>query len=618
MADFRMKLFVLAGMATVFAGMASAQNLCGTATANAVFVRVESNDDQVADTTVTCTAPATPAGTISMTVYLSPSVNITSATLGSGNSAKSETLAGLTASFPGTAFTSGTVSGNSVTFSGIAVGACAPVAPATTCTFTLTITNIKIQASTVATGSGVPTGISETIFVSGTNTTPSAVTTGSAVAYVSSGLNGIKSDKAIPNPLCNETTAWGSGAAYAGLAYPGYGAAPLPPLPPSNFTVIFAEAFPNSFKTQGSATVGQATGAGTPGGAAPNAALGSWYVNHTETGLGFSANGTTNQASSGTRIKIIFNNIPANVAIFVPTTFGGAGAVVTEANANSAVLTLIASETGAYTGSVVAPSAANAAPGAPDDKHGPAGPAFAAPLTVTSGSATAIYEVTTVSTAPATFTIPVFLAAAAGVPAAPTTAITATVSFGPIGASSNVPNFVNGSSTTTVNGSNFAACSTTLLFPFVTNQLGFESGLAIANTGADLLAVNKSGAPVSSVAGQAGTCTLTFFGNATASSNPPAFTTAAPVVPGTSWTGTLTSVVGGTPGNFGGYLIAYCNFLYAHGFTYIAYNLGQANGMAMGYLSLEVDTTGTGTNLVRSGGLGGIAATSGNPEQLGN
>ncbi len=40
MADVRMKLFVLAGMATVFAGMASAQTsgtaTC-TATANAVF-----------------------------------------------------------------------------------------------------------------------------------------------------------------------------------------------------------------------------------------------------------------------------------------------------------------------------------------------------------------------------------------------------------------------------------------------------------------------------------------------------------------------------------------------------------------------------------------------------
>ena len=208
-------------------------------------------------------------------------------------------------------------------------------------------------------------------------------------------------------------------------------------------------------------------------------------------------------------------------------------------------------------------------------------------LTVTSGSATAIYEVTTVSSAPATFTVPVFLTASAGAVPSATTAITATVSFAPIGATSNVPNFVNGSSTATVNGSTFTSCSTTLLFPYVTNQAGFESGLAIANTGTDLLAV-KNGAPISSVTGQSGTCTLTFFGNATVSSNPAAFTTAAAVAPGTDWTGTLTSVVGGTPGNFGGYMIANCNFLYAHGFTYITYNIGQSSGMAMGYLALEV------------------------------
>ncbi len=124
-------------------------------------------------------------------------------------------------------------------------------------------------------------------------------------------------------------------------------------------------------------------------------------------------------------------------------------------------------------------------------------------LTITSGSATAIYELTTISSSPATFTIPVFLSASAGAVPAPTSAITATVSLAPIGATSNVPNFINGASTATVNGSTFASCSTTLLFPYVTNQAGFESGLAISNTGADLLGT-KNGAVVSSVTGSVG------------------------------------------------------------------------------------------------------------------
>jgi hypothetical protein len=598
MADFRMKLFVLAGMATVFAGLASAQTSCTAATANAVFVRSESNDDQVADTTITCsTLGGTAAGTISLTVYLSPSVNITSAVVNKN----SEAMAGLTASFPtggGAPWVNATnVSGNQATFSNIATVACAAVAPASCAAFTVTITNIKVASSTVATGSGVPTGISETIFVSGTNTTPTALTTGSAVAYVTAGLGGVKSDKTNANPLCNSTTAWGSGnggytdSAGNKVSVPA-GDNGAPNAFPNNFIVIFGEAFPNSFRTQGSATVAQQTGVNTPGGAAANLALGAWATNHTETGTGYVSGGLTNQATSGTRVKIIFNNIPANVTLYVPTTFGGPSALVQSASANGAVLTLTASETGSY--SPVAASTSTSAPGSTDGKTNPP-TAYAAPLTVTSGSATAIYELTTTSSSPAVFTIPVFLGASSGAVTAPTSAITATVSLAPIGATSNVPNFINGASTTTVNGSNFVACSTTLLFPFVTNQAGFESGIAISNTGADLLGV-KSGAPISSVTGQSGTCVLTFFGNATASSNPPAFTTAAAVVPGTTWTGTLTSVTGGTPGTFGGYMIANCNFLFGHGFTYITYNIGQSNAMAEGYLALELTQATRGGN----------------------
>jgi hypothetical protein len=588
-----MRLFVLAGMATAFTGMAFAQTpgtaTC-TATANAVFARAESNDDQVADTTLTCNSGAngiTAGQTASMTVYLSPSVNITSANIGTSNTPVSEATAGLNAT--ATTFTGGaaqkfgSVSGNSVTFSNITF----PANIAANTAFSMTITNIKIASSTVATSSGVPTGVSETIFLSGTAMVPAAVTTGSAVAYVTNGLSNIKANNATSNPLCNSTTAYGinsSNAANNIIASGPIGTTAVEGTIPYNFNVAFGEAFPNSFRTAGTVAI--------------NNTLGSWYVNHTETGYGVTSS-VSNQATSGTRIKVIFNNIPPNVTVYVPISIGGfvpnatATASTTpfpETSANLGVITLTASETGAF--SAVAGSTASGAPGGGNNV---AGTAIAAPLTVTSGSATAIYEVTTVSTAPAVFTVPVFLAASSGAVTAPTSAITATVSYAPIGATSNVPNFINGSSTATVNGSTFAACSTTLLFPFVTNQAGFESGLAISNTGTDLLGV-KSGAPVSSVTGQSGTCVLTFFGNATASSNPPAFTTAAAVTPGTSWTGTLTSVTGGTPNTFGGYMIANCNFLFAHGFTYITYNIGQSSGMAMGYLALELTQATRGGN----------------------
>jgi hypothetical protein len=562
MVDFRTKLFTLAGFATVFAGMAYGQATCSTASANAVFIRAEGNTEQVADTNITCTvaASATPVSagqTASITVYLSPSVNITSATLGSGSSAKSETTAGITTTLPPvTAFsasTQGSVSGNSVTFSNIALPA-----EAANATFNLTITNIKVAASTVATGTGVPTGISETIFMSGTGIVPTVISPAPTVAYVTNGLASVKANKAGANPICTQTSA---------LTNNNDGLSPTPNANPDgiNFSVAFNEGFADAFKIQGSNTT--------------NVNLGSEFTNHTETGWGYAANSTTNTATSGTRIKIIFNNIPANVSIYVPLTVSNAGGT----------LTLTASETGAF--SAVTGSNANGAPGASADNK--PGNSSAALLSVSSGSATAIYEATTATTSGVgNYSVPVYLEASPGAVTAPSGAVTATVSFAPIGATSNVPNFINGSSTTTVNGSTFSACATTLLFPFVTNVAGFETGMAIANTSADLLGV-KNGAPVDSVAAQAGTCLLTFFSNATASSNPAAYTSPS-VAAGTTWASTLTAVTGGTPGNIsGGYVIANCNFLYAHGYAFIVYNVGQASAMAEGYLALELTTPRT-------------------------
>jgi hypothetical protein len=112
--------------------------------------------------------------------------------------------------------------------------------------------------------------------------------------------------------------------------------------------------------------------------------------------------------------------------------------------------------------------------------------------------------------------------------------------------------------------------TTNLLFPFVTNQAGFDTGLTIANTGAD---------PFGTV-GQTGTCTLNFFGtNMGGPSNP--VQTSAPVPPGSTLSMVLSS--GGSFGTmavpgFQGYMIAVCNFAYAHGFTFTTDGpIGQAS-----------------------------------------
>ena len=55
-------------------------------------------------------------------------------------------------------------------------------------------------------------------------------------------------------------------------------------------------------------------------------------------------------------------------------------------------------------------------------------------------------------------------------------------------------------------GSTFNQCATSLLFPFMTNQLGFDTGIAIANTSTDPYGSNAA-------TPQSGTCTLNFYGS---------------------------------------------------------------------------------------------------------
>lgn len=113
---------------------------------------------------------------------------------------------------------------------------------------------------------------------------------------------------------------------------------------------------------------------------------------------------------------------------------------------------------------------------------------------------------------------------------------------------------------------NFTICRTVLLYPYVVNVAGFDTGLAIANTSTDPLGTSP----------QNGTCSLKWYQGA---SNP-ADTTTPTIASGTVYAA-LTSTL--APG-FGGYMIAVCNFQLAHGFAFVS-DLG-ARDIAMGYLAL--------------------------------
>jgi hypothetical protein len=166
-------------------------------------------------------------------------------------------------------------------------------------------------------------------------------------------------------------------------------------------------------------------------------------------------------------------------------------------------------------------------------------------------------------------------------------------------AGGEIPRFADTSTATTTASIN--VCQTNLLFPFITNQAGFDTGIALANTSSDPFGTST----------QAGNCTLYYYGASAGGGAAPApQTTTSPVAAGTVAAFNLSS--GGTNGitptpGFQGYMIAVCNFRFAHGFAYIS-DVG-AQKLAHGYLALVMDnanatTDGSADSINRTGVTG--------------
>jgi hypothetical protein len=138
-----------------------------------------------------------------------------------------------------------------------------------------------------------------------------------------------------------------------------------------------------------------------------------------------------------------------------------------------------------------------------------------------------------------------------------------------------IPRFVDGAvnrNLLTIN-----SCRSNLLFPFVSNQAGFDTGLAIANTTKDPFGT----------ALQTGACTINFYGYVGNSKVCLSFPS--PSITGGehfAWSLANGGAVTATAG-FQGYVIAQCNFQYAHGYAFIS-DLGSQR-LAQGYLALVLD-----------------------------
>jgi hypothetical protein len=124
-----------------------------------------------------------------------------------------------------------------------------------------------------------------------------------------------------------------------------------------------------------------------------------------------------------------------------------------------------------------------------------------------------------------------------------------------------------------------APCTTNLLFVWVLNFAGLDTGLAISNTSMD---------PYGTIP-QNGTCTVNLYPTDTTTNNgvnagPGIAITTATIQAGSVWRATMS----GTPtfAGMAGYIIAVCRFQYGHGFAFITDNFGVGSpATAQGYLA---------------------------------
>jgi len=366
-------------------------------------------------------------------------------------------------------------------------------------------------------------------------------------------------------------------------------------------TLQFTENFGTAFKTRVAPTVaynGQA-GYGTTlvqniPGTIYNSESGFIFNGPLTTGLGGITTGTflPGLADYGTRLKAVFNSIPAGVHLYVSVTNLAANTSSATTNAPTANTSttsyayLIAGEAipdGNGTIPLLTPTTAvNGSPGVtalyevtPSATGAVAGAAYAAVWEVINTNPAALETFlfgvwTTYSANPPTS--PALGTGMVNMSYAPTPTIPFSASSGIVASSTlTVPRFQDlsgaGVPLITIN-----ICQTLLLFPYVTNESGLETGVAISNTSSDPVGTRT----------QDGTCALSFYNGTTVPGK--TIPDTGTIKPGTTYANILSSWVNGP---FTGYIFARCNFRFAHGLAFIS-DAKLAN-FAMGYLALVIN-----------------------------
>lgn len=294
--------------------------------------------------------------------------------------------------------------------------------------------------------------------------------------------------------------------------------------------------------------------------------------------------GQAGLAAQGTRLVARFTNVPAGAVLYASlygVTSNAAPALTGATNGSNSPLRLIATAVGDSGGGPFA------AVGASHTSIESGLVIASAPIALRGGTGAAVWEVMAADAyAIQEFEVAVSVAYVAdegnGLPGLGTATVAG--GFGPVRPVTTAegmgpqPFFAEGDSSQML--FNLNACSTNLLFPFLTNRAGMDSGIAIANTSAD----------PSRAVRQAGPCKLNYYGDTAGGGVAPAAQTSLVIPAGKNLTATLSSGgnygIGATPG-FQGYMIAQCNFQYAHGLAYLS-DVG-ANRISEAYQALVMD-----------------------------
>lgn len=546
MADFRKSLLLAAVTLAVGAGTASAQNnQCFGNNGVPPLLRAEGVTELTGLISFNCPAVVV-GGTANITVSVSAPITsqptepylIVSAVGADGVTP----LAGYPITY------AGSVVGQAVVFNGVLLplpGASAPNG------FTVAIGGIRVNASTVATSptAGVFSQINSVITVNNVNVPLNplfvvgyVVPNAAAAAVAPYSLNGVGSCSTSPTALTLTESEYGI------------------------ITIAENALDADVFKPQ-QPIAGQSF--------------------DSESGTGLSGNALY-PAQSGTQFAIGLT-IPAGITVYLPatiTSFSGATAVgaAVLVNGPGSIVPIAPAAGLTYADGVPAPLVAITGTGAPVTYY----------YNVVSSNASLVE----------TYSIQVFAAGAvsAGLPSAQ-------VALAPIAGSSTPTTVIPEFAGLITSGTGYyplfglgstAPCQTTLLFPFMTNQAGFDTGFSIAATSTDPTATQTFVANANP-----GTCTLYFYGNL-APATPPTVSVSPDFIE-------LHSTVSAVAPGFQGYMMAVCDFVYAHGYAFITDGfMGPGRGLSEGYVA----------NVIGIGARAGTPSTpvgsTGQPESLGH